>query len=324
MCTKLKDLKRGEQIEVRVLVKSTEEKMGSRGPYTAVVLSDGESEIKANKFISLVDFPYRGKVIDAIIRTTQDGFYNIMDERIVADAPITDYIPSAPIDPEKAVEEVLQTVDQMTDYPAIQSVVSYIITQNADKLKVWAAAKAVHHNYLGGLLYHELRMLRASESAIETYGLYRTFVKAGIILHDIGKVRELDMDALGNVSYTSVGSLYGHLYMGAEMVDEACYDLGIDRHCPEIEHLKHIILSHHGEQEKGAVRMPATKEAYEVYMLDMMDSHMDIYENKLSAMEDGTVSDPVKWINGAVIYKYPYEQECESAAELPDFIDDFV
>lgn len=39
-------------------------------------------------------------------------------------------------------------------------------------------------------------------------------VVAGCILHDIGKIKELTTDNLGNATYTMDGNMFGHLMMG--------------------------------------------------------------------------------------------------------------
>ena len=55
-------------------------------------------------------------------------------------------------------------------------------------------------------------------------------------------------------------------------------------------HIKHILLSHHGEYEYGSPKLPQTSEAYLVHLIDLMDS-------KMSAMSSVKKTDlnPGKW-----------------------------
>lgn len=122
------------------------------------------------------------------------------------------------------------------------------------------------------------------------------------ILHDIGKLRELQMDSIGNAEYTMEGNLYGHLYLGAIMIREACSACGIDENSKTIQLLIHMILSHHGKQKYGAVKTPATREAYVLHILDDLDSKLWIYEDTMKNTEPGTFSQPNRWLDGAVVY----------------------
>ena len=68
-----------------------------------------------------------------------------------------------------------------------------------------------------------------------------------------------------------------------------------------VEQLEHIIASHHGKYEYGAIALPATKEAEIVYMLDMADSRIYMYEEAYKKVEPGEMSDYVKGLDKSVI-----------------------
>lgn len=53
-------------------------------------------------------------------------------------------------------------------------------------------------------------------------------------------------------------------------------------------HLKHMILSHHGDY---SIIKPKTLEAEILIKLDLIDSKTDIYKTIYSTMEGGSVSD---------------------------------
>ena len=69
--------------------------------------------------------------------------------------------------------------------------------------------------------------------------------------------------------------------------------------------LKHIIVSHHGSQEFGAVTQPAIPEAYAVYILDTLDSRLYIYNSELEKLDEGAISDRVHFLDGASVWKCP-------------------
>lgn len=86
------------------------------------------------------------------------------------------------------------------------------------------------------------------------------------------------------------------------MVTEACDSCMINTNSSSIQLLIHMILSHHGKMEYGAVKTPETREAYVLHVLDDMDSKLWVYEDVMRNTEPGTFSQPNRWLDGAVVY----------------------
>lgn len=126
-------------------------------------------------------------------------------------------------------------------------------------------------------------------------------VASAFLIHDIGKIKELDTDVFGNATYTVDGSLQGHILLGMKLVKETSEELEIN---PDTTNLfLHIIASHHGFTEWGALAEPAFPEAAVVHHLDMIDSRMDTYEKALSEMEPGSMSDKKLGVRLPKVYK---------------------
>ena len=301
---KVKDIKKGFKGTVRALLRSVEENVGkTNSTYVTIAFSDGEGDYKANCFSrSAKDFPPKGTIVDLDVVFKENGYLNIDGFQTAYGADVSEFVPHAPIDINMAMGDIDMAVAKMAVRPELCRVVKYCVDKHRNNLKNWSAAKSYHHNYLGGLLFHIWRMLKSGEQAARIYELDSVLLNAGIILHDIGKLRELAVDGLGTAEYTLEGELFGHLYMGAEMIEEACRALSIDSKCEDIMLLKHMILSHHNKLEYGAVRRPATKEAYVLSMLDDMDAKIWQFENALKDMEPGTTAQ-VKNLDGVAIYK---------------------
>ncbi|MEJ7480518.1 HD domain-containing protein, partial [Staphylococcus pasteuri] len=61
-----------------------------------------------------------------------------------------------------------------------------------DEFYSFPAASTHHHNFGGGLSYHVLTMLEIAKSLCDIYPLLnRSLLYSAIILHDLGKVKEL-------------------------------------------------------------------------------------------------------------------------------------
>ena len=135
------------------------------------------------------------------------------------------------------------------------------------------AAKKMHHAYIGGLLEHTLSMAVLSVSIAGHYsGVDRDLLLAGVIFHDLGKVREL---AYANrIDYTDEGRLLSHIVIGLSILDEKIAQIP---DFPEIQAklLKHMIVSHHGAREFGSPEPPKTIEAVLLNYIDEMDSRVN-------------------------------------------------
>jgi 3'-5' exoribonuclease len=139
------------------------------------------------------------------------------------------------------------------------------------------AAMSFHHAFLGGLLEHTLNALEVADAIVNFYpGLSRDLVLAGIFLHDIAKTWELSYDT--SFGYTDGGQLVGHIAKSAMWVEDkarlAEQKLGETIPRNVIDVLQHIILSHHGQVEFGAVKIPATPEAIAVHMIENLDAKL--------------------------------------------------
>jgi 3'-5' exoribonuclease len=137
------------------------------------------------------------------------------------------------------------------------------------------AATSLHHAYIGGLLEHTLQLLKLADVMLPRYpGLNRDFVLMGLFLHDLGKTVELSWDK--GFDYTTEGTLIGHVVRGAIWLQVkaavAAKQSGVRLPADALRVLQHIILSHHGELEHGAPKLPSTPEAIFVAMLDDLDA----------------------------------------------------
>jgi len=146
------------------------------------------------------------------------------------------------------------------------------------KFKSAPAAKMLHHAWIGGLLEHTLSLLRMADVFCPLYPkLNRDIIIMGLFLHDLGKCEELAWEE--GFSYTDSGQLIGHIALGAMWLHrkaEDCAALGNPISAPVLNVLQHIILSHHGVPEFGALKIPSTPEALAISMMDNLDAKMQM------------------------------------------------
>ena len=83
-------------------------------------------------------------------------------------------------------------------------------------------------------------MLRIAKSICDIYPLLnRSLLYSAIILHDLGKVKELSGPVA--TTYTVEGNLLGHISIASDEVAETAKVLGIDGE--EVMLLRHMIFS---------------------------------------------------------------------------------
>ncbi|MDI6887102.1 MAG: HD domain-containing protein [Candidatus Thermoplasmatota archaeon] len=143
------------------------------------------------------------------------------------------------------------------------------------KFKIMPASMMYHQNKLGGLLEHTLNVAKLCEAISSIHpALDRDLLIAGALLHDVGKVFELEVTTV--IDVTEEGMLRGHTVLGEEFVLDKIKKMP---NFPDLLKLKiaHLVLAHHGELEFGAVKKPQLPEAVALHYADYCDAKVDIY-----------------------------------------------
>ena len=177
----------------------------------------------------------------------------------------------------------------------LKALVDEILADKAlmDAFKRTPAGVKHHHAYAGGLLDHVVNLLRLADRVAPLYpALDRDLLLVGVLVHDIGKVRELE--SLQGFSYTDEGQLLGHVLLGLEIVDAKIRAIeartGQRFSIEAAVRVKHMIASHHGQYEYGSPKLPMTLEAVALHHLDHLDAKMagtiQLLQNEATA-EDG-------------------------------------
>ncbi|MEX0701317.1 MAG: HD domain-containing protein [Planctomycetales bacterium] len=143
-----------------------------------------------------------------------------------------------------------------------------------DFLQAPAGIKA-HHAYHGGLIEHVVNMLETADRIADLYPqIDFDLLRAGIFLHDLGKIREMSYET--TFAYTDEGQLLGHLIIAIEILGRKIAETAALTGEPFPEEaalrLKHMIASHHGSYEFGSPKLPMTPEAVALTHLDNLDA----------------------------------------------------
>ena len=179
----------------------------------------------------------------------------------------------------RASLEAVATVEP----PVLRELLERIVERHAERLRVWPAGRQVHHAYRSGLLEHLLQIMDITVALADRYGLRRDLLIAGALLHDIGKLQELEYDVA--IDYSVEGNLVGHIVIGVGMLQDAIREMPGFPAELALE-LEHMILSHHGSKELGSPVKPMTAEAMVLAAVDDLDAKLHQVRRHLA--DDGS------------------------------------
>ncbi len=319
------DLRKGETIQDFYLVKSVSLKTtNAHNKYLDFVLGDNTGEINAKCWDYKEDkhgVYEEGEIIKVKALVTEwQGQLQLKIELIRKSRPEdgineNDYVQAAPHPAEEMLGEILKYVIKIQNND-IKEIVSAYINENREKLMYYPAAMKNHHSIRSGLLYHILTMLRLADKMMDIYTfLNPDLLYAGVIIHDMAKVDEMDSNELGMVKeYTTEGMLLGHIIQGIKSIERIGNEVGAD---PEIVMLlEHMILSHHYEPEYGSPKRPMIPEGEILHFLDIIDARMYDMQNALSYIDKGEFSEKIWLLHNRRIYKTKFDNEDDEECNI--------
>lgn len=280
-----------------LLVRSAEQRAASNGSrFLDMTLGDRTGEINAKLWDGAYAPPAAGSVIRVRGQLHEyNGRLQLRVERIRAaveadNVPLETLVPCAPEPPEAMLAEIRGAVAAMRETD-LRNIVTRLLDDAGETLLTFPAAAKLHHAERSGLLHHITGMMRMANHYADEYPLLdRDLLIAGVIVHDLAKIGELNASDLGTVSdYTADGQLIGHLVRGVARIDQAGRDVG----CGEelLMMLEHMVLSHHGLPEYGSPRPPMFPEAEVLSHLDMLDARIFEMNAALQRVRPGGFSE---------------------------------
>jgi 3'-5' exoribonuclease len=295
------DMREGQRLSQCFLVKQKSQRATRKGdPYLELVLADRTGSIPARAWSDIAeryanqfdeaDFvyvqgrteTYRGtlQLIVEVIRRLSD--YEKEEGRI-QDFDASLLVPATDRDIDQMWEELLDLAQTIEPEP-LRALTRKLLADREEAFKRAPAAIVKHHAYIGGLLEHSLEVAQGFDAiarSLPSLGLRHGLGLAGAILHDIGKLDEMENPIAPRHGLT--GELIGHVLLGRDLVRDAAK--GFEWPDPRLPLLlEHTLVSHHGELEYGAAVLPKIPEAVCVY-------HLDNLSAKLNMMKSHTASD---------------------------------
>nr|WGE07432.1 HD domain-containing protein [Bacillus subtilis] len=197
------------------------------------------------------------------------------------------------------MDTITQYIFEMKN-PNIQRITRFLVKKHEAEFMDYPAATKNHHEFVSGLAYHVVSMLNLAKAIADLYpSLDRDLLYAGVILHDLGKVKELsDLFPL----HTRLKAICSyHISIMVTELSKAAEELQIDSE--EVLILQHLILSHHGKAEWGSPKPPMVKEAEILHYIDNLDAKMNMMDRALERVKPGEYTERVFALENRSFYK---------------------
>jgi len=286
----------GTEVDEIFIIAAAQQGQARNGPYWRIEFRDASGNISGKIWSpqsqSFPELPpgtfvaVKGRVIsyrDQLELSVEH--MRILSDEEKSQIDLSLFMLSSPYRPEDMMQELLDLADKHLVHMPWRRLVRGVLMDGeiGMALRMAPAAKTMHHAYTGGLLEHTLSVTRLCMRLADQYPrLDRQALFAGAVCHDLGKLWELSAGIV--VEYSQAGKLLGHIFLFLERLNPFISRAALE---PELaEHLKHLILSHHGSYEFGSPRLPATPEAFALHYADILDAKMQQVEKVLDGMEE--------------------------------------
>ena len=309
----IKDIQgEGKAVITALISKCDKGKTTKNMPYLSMVLEDSSGSIDAkfwnvteqqlNEFKAGMIVEAKGDVI--VYRNAYQFRVQSLEEK--PDQDISEYVRHAPMSQQEMRNQINDWLEDMKDQDLVK-VVKKILEENEKEFYTYPAATRNHHNFVGGLAYHSICMVRLALSIHLLYPwLDVDLLVAGVLMHDIGKIEELSSPVLPE--YTAAGNLLGHISMMNTTIDRVAHELSV-QDSESIMLLKHMVLSHHGKMEYGSPVLPMTPEAEVLATIDNLDARLFMMKDSLDQTLPGAFGPRVFALENRMIYKRKKEDK---------------
>ncbi len=225
------------------------------------------------------------------VRGTVTAYRGVLRVSVDSMKPASRYepreiLPASPRDVGEMISELREHVRAISD-PGLAGLVKTVFGDHGfmRTFRACPASRSEHHAYIGGLLEHTVAVAGLCRRMADLHPeIDGDLLLAGALLHDIGVVDELEFRT--SIEYTDRGRLSGHGVLGDRrlLAGAAIAERPLTQDV--LEHLSHMVLSHHTRGDQDGLPRPRTLEASVLAQVDALDARTSgfIAEGRVAGM----------------------------------------
>jgi 3'-5' exoribonuclease len=274
----------GDRVQHEFLIRDRSERTTRAGlPFVVLTFGNATGTIESapiwSERLEWAAGADRGRVVQVIGDVAVFGDDGARKRQLQLTGPVR-VLPIEQFDPFAFLERIDVDVERVWDgidklraelrATSLRRAVDLLFADDAFRVAFERAPGSVngHHAKLGGLLLHVWEVASIARHTARTVRQANVdLVVAGALLHDIGKVEAYSVSPDG-FAHTPVGTLLGHVALGAFMLDRRLQAMTPPLAEAQQQELLHLVLSHHGALEFGSPVQPMTPEAEIVHWAD--------------------------------------------------------
>lgn len=310
--TRTREFSVGESIEKEFLAFDGKVNQGKNGKdYVVVSLIDDDGDTIVGKIWNTSDAPDGVIAITGKMDSWDGNPQIVIDEFEGSDRSPSDFSPQAPwgLNKEVLMDRYLLMRRRISSSKLSEFTYAFIGFCNEGKEDgddYWSSpgGQRIHHAYKHGLVEHSVEVSELSYEIAKNQKMNQREIDLAIVgglIHDIGKIDEIDSSGAG-YKYSTLGKVFGenpyaHIAIGmlrlSQYVERMAKSSLIEKMDEKtLAIIQNIILSHHGEfgptDHKFAVSSV-------VHLADMASSNLNRMRLNLAKADGGSVkSDPIR------------------------------
>jgi 3'-5' exoribonuclease len=201
------------------------------------------------------------------------------------------FVERSRFDPDQMFAELDAAVVGEISDPPLRNLVLKLLHTHADALKRLPASERHAYPFAGGWLEHILSVVHNCIFLADRYAkkfpdlkppLNRDLIIAGAVLHDIGRVKDLEFSTPGQPARHGVaGELFSYVYLGYDLIRSAAKEIP-DLDPERLDLLLHIVVTHLRQPEWNSLKNPCIPESLIVHHADELDSKFEVYARCLT------------------------------------------
>ncbi|HHJ99521.1 MAG TPA: HD domain-containing protein [Actinobacteria bacterium] len=254
------------------------------------------------------------------VRGTVTAYRGVLRVSVSSMKPASRYepreiLPASPRDADEMISELRDHVRAIAN-PGLAGLVKAVYGDRRfmRAFRVCPASRSEHHAYIGGLLEHTVAVAGLCRTMADLHPqIDGDLLLTGALLHDIGIVDELEFQTA--IEYTDRGRLSGHAVLGDRRLFAAAAALGSPLTPDVLDHVSHMVLSHHSADEQGGRLRPRTLEAAALAQVDSLDARTAgfIAEGRVAGMVGE------RWTSGGIqaVSPPPDESSIQTTSPAP-------